>query len=160
MRYPLPGHSGQSPSQNQNQGSGVGVEDAPKDVAPPTPAPSPDPPPVIEPLPLGPLIFAGSLVVGAAEQLITRTADAYVANQNDQIKFDATMSVATVENAHKTGERKSTEQKHEEGEARKARDRGGEKADPKRRPPRNRTKPQGGRQWKGPWPPPPGTPWW
>jgi RHS repeat-associated protein len=139
----------------QGQQSAGAVLDPVTDVAPPAPAPSPAPPPTIQPLPLGPLIFAGSLVVGAAEQLINRTTDAFVANQNDQIKYDATMSVVTVENAHKNKARPSTTQDHEEGEARKQRDRGGEAGDARRN--------KGGKsivprvrpdKYKGPWPPP------
>jgi len=61
----------------------------------------------------------------------------------------------TPEAAHKTGERESTREKHEAGEARKSRDRGGEKGDARRRPPR---KPPNG--WKGPWPPKEGQQWW
>jgi RHS repeat-associated protein len=53
---------------------------------------------------------------------------------------------------HKKGARPSTEEKHEQGEARKRKDRGGEKGDKRRAPPRKR--PDG---WKGPWPPPSGT---
>jgi len=125
--------------------------------APPAAAPEAPPatPPGIQPLPLAPLIFAGSLVIYGAEQLITRTADAYIANQNDKATYEAMKSVVEVENAHKKDARPSTEPKHQEGEARKARDRGGEKGDARRRPPR---KPPD--KWKGPWPPPPGTPWW
>jgi RHS repeat-associated protein len=47
--------------------------------------------------------------------------------------------------------RPSTYNKHSYGESRTKRDRGGEKADPGRRPPR---KPPKG--WRGPWPPPKG----
>jgi hypothetical protein len=58
--------------------------------------------------------------------------------------------------SHRTNIRPSTEQKHQEGEARKTRDRGGEKADQKRGYPRKRPK-----GWKGPWPPlEPGVPYW
>ncbi len=56
---------------------------------------------------------------------------------------------------HTTGARPSTEQKHQEGQARRGKDRGGEKGDASRRPPR--TRPDG---WKGPWPPAPGKQWW
>lgn len=49
---------------------------------------------------------------------------------------------------HTKGARPSTKGKHERGQARKARDRGGEKADQNRRFPNK--KPGG---WKGPWPP-------
>ena len=56
--------------------------------------------------------------------------------------------------SHKKGARPSTQQKHEKGEARKQRDRGGERADPRRR--------EHGFGWgkkpkkqKGPWPPKP-----
>ena len=48
---------------------------------------------------------------------------------------------------HTSGKRPSTQEKHEQGDARRARDQGGEKADRDRRPPRKH--PQG---WKGPWP--------
>ena len=41
--------------------------------------------------------------MGAAEQFITRTADAYVANKNDQVIYEATKSVVEVENARKGG---------------------------------------------------------
>jgi RHS repeat-associated protein len=52
------------------------------------------------------------------------------------------------DSSHKDNARESTREKHEEGEARKRKDRGGEKGDARRRPPRKR--PDG---WKGPWPP-------
>jgi hypothetical protein len=68
-------------------------------------------------------------------------------------------STPTPEDAHKTGERESTRGKHEQGEARKSRDRGGEKADAGRRPPRKPPK-NWRSQGRGPWPPPPGTQWW
>lgn len=48
---------------------------------------------------------------------------------------------------HSKGTRPSTQEKHEKGQARKNRDRGGEKADPGRRPPRKRPP-----DHKGPWP--------
>ena len=122
------GPCGQPPTQATQTGantedrdqkeSGVDVPSAPTDTAPPpaappVPAPSPEPPapPDIVPPPLVPVLSAAALVVVAAEQLITRTTDAFVANQNDQIKYDATMSVVTVENAskeHTKGARKST----------------------------------------------------
>ena len=50
--------------------------------------------------------------------------------------------------AHRKGKRKSTEGKHTKGEARKAKDKGGEKGDIRRSPPRQRPP-----KWKGPWPP-------
>ncbi len=49
---------------------------------------------------------------------------------------------------HTSKARNSTKGKHQEGQARKARDYGGEKGDVRRNPPRQ--KPPG---WKGPWPP-------
>jgi RHS repeat-associated protein len=49
---------------------------------------------------------------------------------------------------HTKGTRPSTKQRHEEGEARKRLDRGNEKGDLNRRPPRRRPD-----DWKGPWPP-------
>lgn len=49
---------------------------------------------------------------------------------------------------HKTGGRESTRRKHERGDSRRGRDRGGEKADERR--PLLRTRPE---NWKGPWPP-------
>jgi hypothetical protein len=55
---------------------------------------------------------------------------------------------------HNKGARPSTEEKHQEGQARRSRDRGGEKGDARRRPPR---KPPNG--WKGPWPPKDGQNW-
>jgi RHS repeat-associated protein len=51
---------------------------------------------------------------------------------------------------HTKDARPSTEEKHEEGEARKTKDRGGEKGDKKRRPPRKRHD-----DHIGPWPPKP-----
>jgi RHS repeat-associated protein len=56
---------------------------------------------------------------------------------------------------HTKDARPSTKEKHEEAEARRNQDRGGERGDERRRPPRKRPP-----NWKGPWPPPPGTPWW
>ena len=49
---------------------------------------------------------------------------------------------------HTKGARPSTKNKHEDGDARRARDRSGEDGDISRRPPRRRPD-----QWKGPWPP-------
>jgi RHS repeat-associated protein len=49
---------------------------------------------------------------------------------------------------HVKGARPSTENKHQQGEARRAQDRGKEKGDERRRPPRRRPP-----DWKGPWPP-------
>ncbi len=49
---------------------------------------------------------------------------------------------------HKNGKRPSTRGKHEQGQARRAKDRGGEKGDARRDPPRIRPKGH-----KGPWPP-------
>ncbi len=49
---------------------------------------------------------------------------------------------------HTKGARPSTKGKHEEGQARRGRDRGGEKGDAGRRPPNVRPK-----NWKGKWPP-------
>ena len=57
--------------------------------------------------------------------------------------------------AEHTNDRPSTKDKHEKGKARKRRDRGGEKGDDRRRPPR--TRPDG---WKGPWPPKDDRPWY
>jgi YD repeat-containing protein len=54
---------------------------------------------------------------------------------------------------HRTGARESTREKHQEGDARRKRDHGGEKADPGRRPSR---RPPPGHQ--GPWPPKPKPP--
>jgi len=48
---------------------------------------------------------------------------------------------------HTSGARKSTQQDHEAGKARKQRDRGGEKGDKDRQSPRRRPK-----GWRGPWP--------
>jgi RHS repeat-associated protein len=52
--------------------------------------------------------------------------------------------------AHRKGKRESARGRHEQGEARTQRDRGGEKGDVRRRAPRKRPK-----GWKGPWPPKP-----
>ena len=49
---------------------------------------------------------------------------------------------------HETNKTESNRNKHEEGQARKERDRGGEKGDKNRSPPRVRPE-----NWKGPWPP-------
>lgn len=53
-----------------------------------------------------------------------------------------------VADEHTKNKRPSTQEKHEKGKARKGVDRGGEKGDERRRPPRIRPK-----NWKGPWPP-------
>jgi RHS repeat-associated protein len=60
--------------------------------------------------------------------------------------IDACLVVFSKE--HTKNARPSTEEKHEEGEARRKQDQGGEAGDSRRRPPRRRP---GG--WKGPWPP-------
>jgi hypothetical protein len=49
---------------------------------------------------------------------------------------------------HTKGKRPSTEEQHEEGQARRNRDRGGEKGDVRRPPPRVRP-----HNWRGSWPP-------
>jgi RHS repeat-associated protein len=90
--------------------------------------------------PCGATIGAGTLGFGGAFLAITAAAD---------------LLRSWYEARHKKDARASTEQKHEEGEARKSQDRGGEKGDAVRRPPRKR--PYG---WKGPWPPAPGVNWW
>jgi RHS repeat-associated protein len=54
---------------------------------------------------------------------------------------------------HRTNRRPSNRPKHEEGDRRRKKDQGGEKADPKReRMPFHRKRPN---KWKGPWPPKP-----
>lgn len=54
---------------------------------------------------------------------------------------------------HRTNRRPSNRPKHEEGDRRRKKDQGGEKADPKReRMPWHRKRPN---KWKGPWPPKP-----
>ena len=52
---------------------------------------------------------------------------------------------------HTKNKTKSNKPKHEGGEARRARDGGGEKGDDKRGYPRN--PPGGWKDWRGPWPP-------
>jgi len=115
---------------------------------------------------LGSLFGAAGAVVVSAYFAITRTADAYVANKNDEAKLAAEESRTHADNQarqqqqqqtgapaptmedHTKGARPSTQEKHQAGQARRKKDRGGEKADEGRRPPRKR--PPG---WKGPWPP-------
>lgn len=67
---------------------------------------------------------------------------------------DATIVQSSSSNSDESSEhtknaRESTRAKHEEGQARKARDRGGEKGDAARDVPRKRPP-----NWRGPWPPP------
>jgi RHS repeat-associated protein len=109
-----------------------------------------------------PLAAAGGAVVGGAAALIVNLTDVLVENYKGSEQQAAIESVVIVENnrilsmaKEHTQERPSTKDKHEEGQARRARDRGGEKGDARRRPPRKRPD-----NWKGPWPPPPGTRWW
>jgi RHS repeat-associated protein len=93
------------------------------------------------------LLDLGADVLGTAAVVLTlsqKTAD----EAHDTIQ-------PVPESAHKTGERESTREKHEAGEARRNKDRGGEKGDARRRPPR---KPPNG--WKGPWPPKEDQNWW
>ncbi len=94
---------------------------------PATPAPT-TAPPTVEPLPPGPpppgplpLLLAATAVVVAADLAITRTADAIVANYNDQAKRDAADSRAAGENAQRLGlipdaqdsSRRHTKDKHQ-----------------------------------------------
>ncbi|PTR22799.1 RHS repeat-associated protein [Luteibacter sp. OK325] len=67
------------------------------------------------------------------------------------LAHQAVQDVATVQQQaeHSKGKRKSTEAKHEKGNSRRDKDKGGEKADDSRRPGRNPPS-----DWKGPWPPP------
>ena len=62
---------------------------------------------------------------------------------------DSTNPIYFASSEHESNARPSTLEKHEKGQARKKIDRGGEKGDVRRDPPRNR--PPG---WKGKWPPP------
>ncbi|MBV8784669.1 MAG: RHS repeat-associated core domain-containing protein, partial [Gammaproteobacteria bacterium] len=79
---------------------------------------------------VGAVILVGSCAVVAYESL------------------DALLKAAMAAKEHSSGARPSTEEKHEKGEARKRRDRGGEKGDERRDPPRKRPP-----DHKGPWPP-------
>jgi hypothetical protein len=97
-------------------------------------------------------VAAGAAVVMSADALITGTADAYVANQNDKATLSAVESQVAAENnaklnppastsqqgavntaplqaEHTSGKRPSTEEKHEAGQSRRGRDQGGEKGD-------------------------------
>jgi RHS repeat-associated protein len=87
----------------------------------------------------GPAVIGLSKVAGAAAGVVVELLTAPATASNDGYNFAE----------HKKGARPSTEEKHEEGEARKKKDRGGEKADPKRPLPRRRPP-----NWKGPYPPP------
>jgi RHS repeat-associated protein len=100
---------------------------------------------------------AGSFLVDAGETALGAIAFVFTAGVGHTAteEQDTVHTTPTPENAHKTGERESTREKHEEGQARRSRDRGGEKGDARRRPPR---KPPNG--WKGPWPPKEGQQWW
>jgi len=99
---------------------------------------------------------AGSFLLDAAENVVGAILFVFTAGVGHTAteEQDTVHTTPTPENAHKTGERESTREKHEEGQARRSRDRGGEKGDSRRRPPR---KPPNG--WKGPWPPKEGQPW-
>jgi RHS repeat-associated protein len=124
-----------------------------------------------------PAVALGVGVFGIAQVTWARIEDAYTQNKQGEIKRDATFSQVHAENAqklaqqkknesttteqttsnpqdaHRKNRRPSTEQKHEEGTARKRIDRGREKGDKRRRPPRKRPP-----KWKGPWPPRPPEP--
>jgi RHS repeat-associated protein len=66
----------------------------------------------------------------------------------DPVVIPAALVNPTYAAEHVKGARPSTENKHQQGEARKAQDRGKEKGDERRRPPRKRPP-----DWRGPWPP-------
>ena len=99
----------------------------------------------------GPVLGGLSRAFGAALGVVVELATA-PATARDEDKLHQ-MQSAKKENTKDA--RPSTEEKHEYGQARKRKDRGGEKGDKRRGPPRKR--PDG---WKGPWPPRPGTNWW
>jgi len=114
---------------------------------------------VLAELPLGSAIGA---VIGAGLGLISIVTDTLVENYKGEEQLAAIESVVIVENnrilsmaKEHTQERPSTKDQHEEGQARRARDRGGEQGDQRRnkggRPIWPRTRPAG---WKGPYPPP------
>ena len=92
---------------------------------------------------------AGSAIVDLGETALGAVAFVFTAGVGHTAteEQDTVHTTPTPEDAHKTGARESTREKHEEGQARKDRDRGGEKGDARRRPPR---KPPNG--WKGGWP--------
>jgi RHS repeat-associated protein len=103
--------------------------------------------------PSGNSICEASRIGAASDSMCGGTKDPNNPNAGAGSPFNQiTHSVApTVQIAaeHTKGQRPSTEEKHEKGEARKGQDRGGEKADKEtRRPPRVRPD-----NWKGPWPP-------
>lgn len=93
---------------------------------------------------------AAENVAGAALFVVTAGVGHTATEEQDTVH-----TTPTPVDEHKSGARESTREKHEEGQARKDRDRGGEKGDARRRPPR---KPPNG--WKGPWPPKQGQDWW
>jgi RHS repeat-associated protein len=104
---------------------------------------------------------AGAVVVGnAIEQSGDEIAEALgavtdaVADAHQSLVTSIVDEIEQVEKAlearsHKKGARPSTQEKHEKGQARKRQDRGGEKGDDRRDPPRKRPP-----DHKGPWPPP------
>jgi RHS repeat-associated protein len=106
----------------------------------------------------GTLLFSptgpGALVGGAGGVLAGATAGANAGMLSGAI-VGGVHGLTTCFKDHSKGPRRSTKERHQAGRGRRQKDRGGEKGDERRRPPRNR--PDG---WKGPWPPPPGTPWW
>ena len=109
------------------------------------------------------LLGPGAAVIAGATLLIHNVTDVLTENSRGREQLAAIESIVVVENArliamaeHTKNKRKSTEAKHEEGEARKGRDRGGEKGDKTRQDkgmwPR---RPPGGKTPRGGWPPKP-----
>jgi RHS repeat-associated protein len=102
----------------------------------------------------GPALFIGAMIHPATVSTGDLTPEQIKQQQQQQRQpGQVTPVVPSPQDAHKNKGRPSTEEKHQEGEARKSRDRGGEKGDARRRPPRKRPD-----DWKGPWPPKPPKP--
>lgn len=108
--------------------------------------------------PDGRIAVADDILIGAVVGGVILT-EAYLQapNASDPSRTNAEVMASSIENGvewlvslaeHTAGKRTSTKQKHETGQARKSRDKGKEKGDQRRRPPRKR--PPG---HKGPWPP-------
>ncbi|MFC4307533.1 RHS repeat domain-containing protein [Steroidobacter flavus] len=95
----------------------------------------------------------GSACNEGVSDALTKTSDA-IADVHQSIVTSVVDQIERVENVmaakeHTKGARPSTQEKHEKGQARKSQDRGGEKGDSRRDPPRKRPP-----DHKGPWPPP------
>jgi len=93
-------------------------------------------------------VVEGAFAASAAAPAVAIGSVSVIPGDSVIVQATGDSSESSDDPEHTKNARKSTQQKHEDGAARKLRDRGGEKGDDARDPPRRRPK-----GYRGPWPP-------